>query len=84
LSGSASALAFDDKAFGKRAMHALIDSCVATNLPACRTRSQTNVRHIPVKELWVYAGSSDSIAVIFYRSLGFELLGTAGRRSNDE
>ena len=34
-------------------------------------------RHLAVKELWVYTGSSDSIAVNFYRSLGFEVLGAA-------
>ena len=34
-------------------------------------------RHIAVKELWVYTGSSDNIAVNFYRSLGFEVLGAA-------
>jgi Acetyltransferase (GNAT) family len=32
---------------------------------------------IGVKELWVYTGSSDEIAVSFYKSLGFELLGRA-------
>jgi ribosomal protein S18 acetylase RimI-like enzyme len=42
-------------------MHALIDFA----------------RHLGVEELWVYTGSSDSIAVNFYRSLGFEVLGTA-------
>ena len=32
---------------------------------------------IQVKELWVYTGSADDIAVNFYKSLGFELLGCA-------
>jgi ribosomal protein S18 acetylase RimI-like enzyme len=52
---------FRRQGFGKRAMHALIDFA----------------RHLGVEELWVYTGSSDSIAVNFYRSLGFEVLGTA-------
>jgi ribosomal protein S18 acetylase RimI-like enzyme len=34
-------------------------------------------RHLGVEELWVYTGSSDDIAVAFYQSLGFELLGRA-------
>ena len=32
---------------------------------------------IQVKKLWVYTGSSDDIAVNFYKSLGFEHLGCA-------
>ena len=52
---------FRRQGFGKRAMHALIDFA----------------RHISVKELWVYTGSSDDIAVNFYRSLSFEVLGAA-------
>jgi ribosomal protein S18 acetylase RimI-like enzyme len=52
---------FRRQGFGKHAMHALIDFA----------------RHIAVKELWVYTGSSDNIAVNFYRSLGFEVLGAA-------
>ena len=52
---------FRRQGFGKHAMHALIDFA----------------RHLGVQELWVYTGSSDSIAVIFYRSLGFEVLGAA-------
>ena len=52
---------FRRQGFGKRAMYALIDFA----------------RHIAVKELWVYTGSSDNIAVNFYRSLGFEALGPA-------
>jgi len=52
---------FRRQGFGKRAMHALIDFA----------------RHTGVKELWVYTGSSDNIAVSFYRSLIFEELGTA-------
>jgi ribosomal protein S18 acetylase RimI-like enzyme len=42
-------------------MHALIDFA----------------RHIAVKELWVYTSSSDNIAINFYRSVSFEVLGTA-------
>ena len=52
---------FRRQGFGKLAMYALIDFA----------------RQIPVKELWVYTGSSDNIAVNFYQSLGFELLGAA-------
>jgi ribosomal protein S18 acetylase RimI-like enzyme len=52
---------FRRQGFGKIAMHALIDFA----------------RNIAVKELWVYTGSSDDIAVSFYKSLGFELLGCA-------
>jgi len=32
---------------------------------------------IQVKELWVCTGAADNIAVSFYKSLGFELLGCA-------
>jgi RimJ/RimL family protein N-acetyltransferase len=52
---------FRRQGFGKRAMYALIDFA----------------RRLAVEELWVYTGSSDSIAVNFYRSLGFEVLGVA-------
>ena len=52
---------FRRQGFGKSAMYALIDFA----------------RHIAAKELWVYTGSSDNIAVYFYRSLGFEVLGAA-------
>jgi GNAT superfamily N-acetyltransferase len=52
---------FRRQGFGKRAMYALIDFA----------------RHIPVKELWVYTGSSDKIAVNFYRNLSFDELGAA-------
>jgi RimJ/RimL family protein N-acetyltransferase len=52
---------FRRQGFGKRAMYALIDFA----------------RHLAVEELWVYTGSSDTIAVNFYRSLGFEVLGAA-------
>ena len=34
-------------------------------------------RDLGSKELWVYTGSSDDIAIAFYKSLGFELLGSA-------
>lgn len=47
--------------FGKSAMYALIEFA----------------RRIGLEELWVYTGSSDDIAVSFYKSLGFELLGCA-------
>jgi ribosomal protein S18 acetylase RimI-like enzyme len=46
---------------GRNAMYALIDF----------------VKGIQVKELWVYTGSADDIAVNFYKSLGFEVLGCA-------
>ena len=52
---------FRRRGFGRRAMHALVGFA----------------RHIAVKELWVYTGSSDDIAVSFYKSLGFEVLGSA-------
>ena len=52
---------FRRQGFGKLAMYALIDFA----------------RQIAVKELWVYTGSSDNIAVNFYRSLSFEELGVA-------
>ena len=52
---------FRRQGFGKRAMHALIDFA----------------RHIAVEELWVYTGSSDKIAINFYRGLNFEELGAA-------
>ena len=52
---------FRRQGFGKHAMHALINFA----------------RHLGVEELWVYTGSSDSIAVNFYRSLSFEELGAA-------
>src|SRR6266446_4992335 len=47
--------------FGRNAMYALIDFA----------------KGIQVKKLWVYTGSSDDIAVNFYKSLGFEHLGCA-------
>jgi GNAT superfamily N-acetyltransferase len=52
---------FRRQGFGTGAMHALIEFA----------------RSIDCQELWVYTGSSDHVAVGFYRSLGFELLGTA-------
>ena len=36
-------------------------------------------RSIASQELWVYTGSSDDIAVRFYKSLAFEVLGTAAQ-----
>ena len=53
---------FRRQGFGKSAMYALIDFA----------------KSIQVKELWVYTGSADDIAVNFYKSLGFEVLGSAG------
>jgi ribosomal protein S18 acetylase RimI-like enzyme len=38
-------------------------------------------RRIAAKELWIYTGSSDTIAISFYRSLSFELLGTAAHQA---
>ena len=52
---------FRRQGFGTRAMHLLWDFA----------------RSIACKELWVYTGSLDDIAVRFYKSLGFEVLGTA-------
>jgi len=52
---------FRRQGFGKSAMDALIDFA----------------KSIQAKELWVYTGSADDIAVSFYKSLGFELLGPA-------
>jgi RimJ/RimL family protein N-acetyltransferase len=45
-------------------------------------------RSLDCKELWVYTGSSDHVAITFYQKLGFELLGTAvdwapGQTMND-
>jgi ribosomal protein S18 acetylase RimI-like enzyme len=47
--------------FGTSAMYALIDLA----------------RSIGGQQLWVYTGSSDNVAVSFYKSLGFEVLGAA-------
>ena len=52
---------FRRQGFGKHALNTLIDFA----------------RHIGVEELWVYTGSSDNIALKFYQSLGFEVLGAA-------
>jgi RimJ/RimL family protein N-acetyltransferase len=38
-------------------------------------------RTLASEELWVYTGSSDEIAHGFYRSVGFELLGSAGEHA---
>jgi ribosomal protein S18 acetylase RimI-like enzyme len=54
---------FRRKGFGTRAMYLLWDFA----------------RNNGCQELWVYTGSSDDIAVCFYKSLGFEVLGTAAR-----
>jgi ribosomal protein S18 acetylase RimI-like enzyme len=58
---------FRRQGFGKRAMNGLIEFA----------------RRMAVEELWVYTGSSDSIAVCFYESLGFKLLGTAADWAQD-
>ena len=50
---------FRRQGFGTRAMHSLWDFA----------------RNIACQELWVYTGSSDDIAVRFYKSLGFDVLG---------
>jgi ribosomal protein S18 acetylase RimI-like enzyme len=34
-------------------------------------------RKLTCKELWVYTGCSDGIAIVFYKNLGFGVLGTA-------
>jgi len=52
---------FRRQGYGKSAMCALIKFA----------------QSIAAKELWVYTGSSDDIAVSFYKSLGFEVLGAA-------
>jgi ribosomal protein S18 acetylase RimI-like enzyme len=52
---------FRREGFGTNAMYALFD--VAQNIGS--------------QELWVYTGSSDDVAVSFYKSLGFEVLGSA-------
>src|SRR5271165_7083355 len=52
---------FRGEGFGTNAMYALFD--VAQNIGS--------------QELWVYTGSSDDVAVSFYKSLGFEVLGSA-------
>jgi ribosomal protein S18 acetylase RimI-like enzyme len=54
---------FRRQGFGTRAMYLLWDFA----------------RSIECKELWVYTGSSDDIAVCFYKSLGFEVLGAAAQ-----
>jgi ribosomal protein S18 acetylase RimI-like enzyme len=52
---------FRRESFGTNAMYALLDVA----------------RSIGCQELWVYTGSSDHIALSFYDSLGFEVLGSA-------
>jgi ribosomal protein S18 acetylase RimI-like enzyme len=52
---------FRRQAIGGNAMYALIDFA----------------RSLGCKELWVYTGASDNVAVSFYKSLGFEVLGAA-------
>jgi ribosomal protein S18 acetylase RimI-like enzyme len=52
---------FRRQGFGRNAIYALIEVA----------------RTLDCKEFWVYTGSSDHVAVGFYQSLGFELLGTA-------
>jgi ribosomal protein S18 acetylase RimI-like enzyme len=52
---------FRRQGFGRNAINVLFDVA----------------RSIGCKELWVYTGPSDDIAVSFYKSLGFEFLGSA-------
>jgi GNAT superfamily N-acetyltransferase len=52
---------FRREGFGTNAMYALFDVA----------------RSISCRELWVYTGSADRIALSFYKSLGFEVLGSA-------
>jgi GNAT superfamily N-acetyltransferase len=52
---------FRRKGFGTSAMYELIDLA----------------RSFGCQQLWVYTGSSDDVAVCFYKSLGFEDLGSA-------
>jgi ribosomal protein S18 acetylase RimI-like enzyme len=52
---------FRREGFGTSTMHALMDVA----------------RNMGYQELWVYTGSSDDAAVCFYKSLGFEVLGSA-------
>jgi ribosomal protein S18 acetylase RimI-like enzyme len=52
---------FRREGFGTNAMHGLFDIA----------------RSIGCQELWVYTGLSDDVAVSFYKSLGFEVLGSA-------
>jgi ribosomal protein S18 acetylase RimI-like enzyme len=52
---------FRREGFGTKAMYALFDCA----------------RSIGCQELWVYTGSSDDTAISFYKSLGFEVLGSA-------
>jgi ribosomal protein S18 acetylase RimI-like enzyme len=52
---------FRREGFGTSAMDALIDLA----------------RSFGCQQLWVYTGSSDDVAVSFYKSLAFEVLGTA-------
>jgi GNAT superfamily N-acetyltransferase len=52
---------FRQQGIGRNAMYALIEFA----------------RNLGCKELWVYTGSSDHVAVVFYQRLGFELLGAA-------
>ena len=41
-------------------------------------------RSVAGQALWVYTGSSDDIAVRFYKSLGFEVLGTAAQSAHGQ
>jgi GNAT superfamily N-acetyltransferase len=52
---------FRREGFGTKAMYALFELA----------------RNISCQQLWVYTGSSDDGAVCFYKSLGFDVLGTA-------
>ena|SRR6516162_10091540 len=59
---------FRGQGFGTRAMYLLWDFA----------------RSVAGQELWVYTGSSDDIAVRFYKSLGFEVLGTAAQSAHGQ
>src|SRR5215469_10327135 len=52
---------FRRQGFGRRAMRRLIGFA----------------RGLGCKQLWVYTGSADDIAVSFYKGLGFEIMGAA-------
>jgi GNAT superfamily N-acetyltransferase len=63
---------FRRQGLGRNSMYALIEFA----------------RNLDCKELWVYTGSSDHVAITFYPKLGFGLLGTAadwapGQTMND-
>ena len=61
LAGLAFAHRFRREGFGTNAKYAPFDVA----------------RSFGCQQLWVYTGSSDDAAVCFYKSLGFEVLGSA-------